>query len=342
MRKKFVQILILLVILLSTNTLRAQIIQFSQYYAAPLFLAPSYAGVCNGSRISANYRNQWPEVGAFNTYAIAYDQNMYKINSGIGAMVLRDDAGEGHLALTVVDLCYSWWTKINRDWVVRPGIALKYNQRSIDFYALTFGDQIDESGNIARPTIESQPLLSKPFLDMEVSAIAYSDKYWGGFSVDHLLKPKASLYDDDSYHEDMKLSLFGGAKMYVGAPTKTSRGRKNKEDMQNVTFAMLYEYSKLSDQLSLGAYWSKNPFTLGAWIRGIPIAVREESYGNLDAIVLLLGYRIYDLHIGYSYDFSIGELLSSTGGSHEISLMYEFAPKAKAKRRHNVIACPKL
>ena len=110
MRKKFVQILILLVILLSTNTLRAQIIQFSQYYAAPLFLAPSYAGVCNGSRISANYRNQWPEVGAFNTYAIAYDQNMYKINSGIGAMVLRDDAGEGHLALTVVDLCYSGWT----------------------------------------------------------------------------------------------------------------------------------------------------------------------------------------------------------------------------------------
>lgn len=52
----------------------AQIIQFSQYYAAPLFLAPSYAGVCNGSRISANYRNQWPEIGMFNTYAVAYDQ----------------------------------------------------------------------------------------------------------------------------------------------------------------------------------------------------------------------------------------------------------------------------
>ena len=65
--------------MLTVNTLSAQIIQFSQYYAAPLFLAPSYAGVCNGSRISANYRNQWPEVGAFNTYAVAYDQILAQI-----------------------------------------------------------------------------------------------------------------------------------------------------------------------------------------------------------------------------------------------------------------------
>lgn len=345
MRKNNLNIKILLVLMLTVNTLSAQIIQFSQYYAAPLFLAPSYAGVCNGSRISANYRNQWPEVGAFNTYAVAYDQNMYKINSGLGAMVLRDDAGEGHLALTVVDLCYSWWTNITRDWIVRPGIALKYNTRSVDFWALTWGDQIDEKGNIRPNSVEHsrQPNTTKPFLDMEVSAIAYSEKYWGGISVDHLLRPKASLYDDDTYHEDMKVSMFGGAKIYVGGPTtRTSRGRKNKEDMQNVSFALLYEYSKLSDQLSLGAYWNKNPFTLGAWIRGIPVAVREESYGNLDAIVLLLGYKIYDLHIGYSYDFSIGELLSSTGGSHEISLSYEFAPRVKSKKRHGVIACPKL
>ncbi|MBQ3688611.1 MAG: PorP/SprF family type IX secretion system membrane protein [Bacteroidales bacterium] len=342
MLKRLLYIQILLAVLLGAGESKAQIIQFSQYYAAPLFLAPSYAGVCNGSRISANYRNQWPEVGTFNTYAVAYDQNLYKINSGLGVMVLRDDAGDGDLALTTVDLCYSWWTKITRDWSFRPGISFKYNQRSLNFPDLIFGDQIDEKGNIkSTPTIENKPLPSKPFLDMQVSSIFYSDQYWGGFSVDHLLRPRTSLYDRDDYHEDMKISFFGGAKIYVGAPT-TSRGRKNKEDMQNVTFALLYDYSKLSDQLSVGAYWTKNPFTLGAWVRGIPLAIREDSYGNLDAVVLMLGYKIYDLHIGYSYDFSIGELLSSTGGSHEISLMYEFSPKARSKKRHSVIACPKL
>lgn len=331
----------MLALLLTAKTSEAQIIQFSQYYAAPLFLAPSYAGMCNGSRASANYRNQWPEVGTFNTYAVAYDQNLYKVNSGVGLMILRDEAGEGNLALTAVDICYSWQTQITRDWTFRPGIGISYNTRSLDFTKLTFGDMLDEYGNKTRATNEFKPVTSKPYMDMQVSALFYHELYWGGISIDHLLRPKSSLYDLDDYHEDMKMTIFGGAKVYVGAPT-SSRGRRNKSDLQNVTFALKYEFSKLSDQLSLGAYWNKNPFTLGAWVRGIPVAVREESYGNLDAIVLMLGYKIYDLHIGYSYDFSIGHLLSSTGGSHEISVMYEFAPKAKSKKRHSVIACPKL
>lgn len=341
MRKTLIYIQILAVLMvLNLNRAGAQIIQFSQFYAAPLFLAPSYAGECNGSRVSLNYRNQWPEVGTFNTYALAYDQNLHKINSGVGLMVLRDDAGQGDLALTTVDICYSWWTKINPTWTLRPGIGVKYNQRSIQFEQLIFGDMIDNMGEVTKTTQEFDPMPHKPFLDMQVSTLAYSDKYWGGLSVDHLLRPKASLYDDKSYHEDMKLTFFGGAKIYVG-PQTSSRGR-DRSSLQSVSFTLLYDYSKLSDNLYLGAYWHKEPFTLGAWIKGIPVAVRKETYSNIDAVVVMLGYKIFDLHVGYSYDFTIGHLLSSTGGSHEISIQYEFRAKAKAKQRHGVIACPAL
>ncbi len=249
--------------ILSMQRVDAQIIQFSQFYAAPLWLAPSYAGECNGSRASINYRNQWPEVGTFNTYALSYDQNLYKINSGVGLMLLRDDAGDGSLALTTVDVCYSWWTKVSRDWVVRPGIGLKYNQRSIDFEKLIWGNMIDERGEIKNIRAEWPGLSNKPYLDMQVSALAYSDKYWGGISVDQPLRPRASLYDDDLYHEDMKITLIGGAKIYVGAPT-TSRGRKNKDDLQSVSFTLLYDYSKLSDNIDIGAYWHKDPSHLDA------------------------------------------------------------------------------
>ena len=331
----------LLIIVLSAAKSEAQIIQFSQFYSCPLFLAPSYAGAIDASRAVINYRNQWPEAGTFNTYAASYDQHFDKIKSGIGVMALRDEAGDGNLSLTVVDFCYSWYTKVSRDWTVRPGIGLKYNKRAIDFEKLVFGTMIDERGNIIPGSSEDQPMPSKPYLDMQISCLGYSDKYWGGISVDHLLRPKASLYNNDTYKEDIKVSAFGGAKLFIGA-TPTSRGRRSHDDLQSVSFTALYEYSRLSDQLSLGAYWNKNPFTLGMWVRGIPIAVREESYGNLDAIILLLGYKIFDLHIGYSYDFSIGELLSTTGGAHEISVMYEFQPRAKAKKRHAAISCPKL
>ncbi len=327
-----------------THTAEGQIIQFSQFYAAPLYLAPSYAGECWGSRVSLNYRNQWPEVGTFNTYAIAYDQNLHKLNSGVGLMVLRDEAGEGSLALTTIDLCYSWWTNITREWIIRPGIGVKYNQRSVDFEKLIFGDMINELGEVGKTaTTERPPLPRKPYLDMQVSCVGfYTDKYWAGISVDHLLRPKASLYDDDTYHENMKVSLFGGAKIYVGAPQTAAKGRQSREDMQNVTFTLLYDFTKQSDNLSLGCYWHKAPFTLGCWLRGIPVAIRAESYSNLDALTVLLGYKIFNLHIGYSYDFTIGHLLSSTGGSHELSVQYEFQPKAKSKKRHSVIACPRL
>ena len=342
MKKLFIYILTLATLITARmQTAQGQIIQFSQFYAAPLFLAPSYAGQCYGSRVSLNYRNQWPEVGTFNTYALAYDQNLHKLNSGVGLMVLRDEAGEGSLALTTIDLCYSWWTHINREWIVRPGIAFKYNQRSVDFEKLIFGDMINELGIVANATTETAPLPRKPFLDMQVSAVCASDKYWGGISVDHLLRPKASLYDDDSYRENMKMTIIGGAKIYVGAP-QTSKGRQSREDLQNVTFTLLYDFTSQADNLSLGCYWHKDPFTLGCWLRGIPVAVRAESYSNLDAITVMLGYKIFNLHIGYSYDFTIGHLLSSTGGSHELSVQYEFQPKAKSKKRHSVIACPKL
>ena len=330
-----------MLIIVSAVNCEAQIIQFSQFYSCPLYLAPSYAGAIDASRVVVNYRNQWPQAGTFNTMAASYDQHFEKIKSGLGVMALRDEAGDGNLALTVVDFCYSWYTKVSRDWTVRPGIGLKYNKRSIDFEKLIYGTMINDRGEIIQGAGEEQPLPSKPYLDMQVSCIGYSAKYWGGLSVDHLLRPKASLYNNDTYREDIKVSAFGGAKIFVGA-TPTARGRRSMDDLQSVSFTALYEYSKLSDQLSLGAYWNKNPFTLGVWVRGSPIAVLDESYGNLDAIILLLGYKIFDLHVGYSYDFSIGELLSTTGGAHELSVMYEFQPKAKAKKRHAAISCPKL
>jgi len=45
---------------------------FSQFYANPLYLAPSFAGATEEYRLGMNYRNQWPAVpGVFHTYSIS-------------------------------------------------------------------------------------------------------------------------------------------------------------------------------------------------------------------------------------------------------------------------------
>ena len=106
---------------------------------------------------------------------------------------------------------------------------------------------------------------------------------------------------------------------------------------------MLYKVQKQYDQLDLGAYWNHDPFTLGLWFRGMPV-ISKESLEKIDAVIVLVGYKIAYISFGYSYDFTISKLISSTGGFHEIFLIYEFNQDAalKRKRKRVTISCPKF
>ncbi len=88
---------LLLLVLLSTLNLiklKAQDPQFSQFYAAPLYLNPAFAGSNQASRAIANYRNQWPNFQAnFITYAASFDHFFRKYNSGIGILAMADREG---------------------------------------------------------------------------------------------------------------------------------------------------------------------------------------------------------------------------------------------------------
>ncbi len=59
-----------------------------------------------------------------------------------------------------------------------------------------------------------------------------------------------------------------------------------------------------------------------------------------DAIIGLIGIKTSSVHIGYSYDFTISNLISSTGGAHEISLIYEFNNLSLGQQRKRIRAIP--
>jgi hypothetical protein len=63
-----------------------------------------------------------------------------------------------------------------------------------------------------------------------------------------------------------------------------------------------------------------------------------------DAIIGLIGFKSDNLHIGYSYDFTISNLISSTAGAHEVSLVYEFSSFSmnSQKKRIRAIPCPEF
>ncbi len=323
-------IILILSLTYSSFYISGQDPQFTQFYANKLYLAPSFAGAVQQDRISLTYRNQWPSLpGTFVTYAFAYDHFFSGFNSGIGILILRDLAGSGNLSTTNFGIQYSYDIQINRTWHVRPGVHFLYTQTGLDFDKLLWNDQISVGGNTT--TSEQRPgLETKGDVDFSSSALAYSDKHWLGFAVDHMLKPKNSLYGND-LSVPLKVSLFGGTQVI-------RKGRLLSPIEESLSIAFLFKHQDKISQLDMGLYWFKAPLMLGIWYRGIPV-INNEKIG--DAIAFLAGYKIEDFSVGYSYDFTISRLLSSTGGAHEISLIYEFKTSRTRKKKH-MVPCPEF
>jgi len=311
---------------------RAQDAQFSQFYASPLYLSPSFAGGSDGSRAVMNYRNQWPEIpGAFVTYAVGLDHYFHNYNSGVGIMAYRDQAGSGNLALTSANLLYSYNFQANHKWYIRPGVSFSYSQRTVDWEKQIFGDQLSFNG-IAATTLTPIPFNKVSYFDAATSVIAYSEKAWFGLTVDHLMTPNQSFTAGES-PVPMKFSAFGGMKFPFGF----TMGKLNEE---SISLAYLYKRQGKFNQFDLGVYWSKLPISLGLLYRGIPIFNnKQHGYFNNDALVLLAGLKTDYFSVGYSYDFTVSRLMTSTGGSHEVSLIFLFNQGPPTKKQGK-IPCP--
>ena len=80
----------------------------------------------------------------------------------------------------------------------------------------------------------------------------------------------------------------------------------------------------------------------GLWYRGIPVQQTVSDNISQDAVTFLMGLRFDNFDVGYSYDITVSRFGINSGGSHEISMMYQFnVIKAhKIKRKEKFIPCP--
>jgi type IX secretion system PorP/SprF family membrane protein len=300
---------------------------FSQFYANSLYLSPSFTGATEEYRFAVNYRNQWPAVpGVFQTYSVSFDKAMPSFNSGIGVLATYDVAGSGNLSTANIGLLYSYDFNINKEWHIRPGVNFKFYYLGLDIAKLIFNSQITGSGTT--PSISPPPFDNVADVDFATSALVYNDRIWGGITLDHLLVPKTSFYGNDSF-VPIKLNLYGGMQII-----KHTRLRQKLQEVLSV--AINFQKQAKYYQSDIGLYYYKDPLIFGLWYRGIPLMTSQAG----DAIIGLVGIKTSSVHIGYSYDFTISNLISSTGGAHELSLIYEFNNLSLGQRNKRIRAIP--
>jgi type IX secretion system PorP/SprF family membrane protein len=325
---------IALLLFFVASLLKAQDPQFTQFYAAPMFLNPAFAGLTDEHRFSANYRRQWPGIKqSFTTYMAAYDYNIADLNSGIGGFVWQDKAGTSNFVTTQGGINFSYKAKLTRTSDLRGGIMVGLGQKKLDNSTLVFNDQLLTGSSTSRDYKAD----NLTFVDLGAGALYSNEKYWMGVTVKHINRPNVSMVGNTELLPAY-ISAHAGYRHVL-----SNLGSKRSEPKEYINASVHFRHQQKYDQFDIGAYYFKNFMNIGLWYRGLPLKKYAPGYSNQESIALLIGLIIPDknLKVGYSYDMTISRLgFTNTMGSHEISFVYEVARKKRKKRVY--ISCPKF
>lgn len=330
---------------------KAQDPQLSQYYNAPLFLNPAFAGAgIENTRGIINYRNQWPGLSKpFVTYAASIDHNIESKDMGVG-LVIRSDQQPYGLSTTQVGLLYSYAIYLNDELTFRPGLQASFAYRNVNYNNYTFGDQIDPNSGQTNGPGADNPTGGKSvfYPDFSTGGLLYSDKFWAGLSIYHLNRPNQSFFvpstpfyaSNNSNHLPMNFIVQGGYRIALQELPRSGKLPKSAKE-RSITPTFLYERQGSYNQLDLGVYATYDPIMFGLWYRGFPIQTYEGTI-NSEAIIGMVGMHYRDFTFAYSYDFTISKLTYASGGAHEISVIYEFESVHYKNKRRRSMPCPKF
>ena len=294
--------------------------EFTQFYSNSIYLNPAFAGTNNCPRFSTIHRSQWTGLpNVFNTTSFSYDQNINKIHGGFGVMVLSDRLNNA-IQNNKISGMYSYEIKISKKFNLRTGIEASFWQNKFNQNELTFVDMIDPIRGFVYSTANNTLNSSKNGLDFSSGILAYSDKFFLGFSTHHLTQPKQSIFSEN-YKLERKYTVNIGSHFPIGY--KSSIGEKN----WTVSPNMIFKKQGLNEQLNIGIYGENGAYVLGFWYRD------NQTYA------VLAGAKMGLIKIGYSYDINLSRLYIASSGSHEVSIQINFQCDNK-NRTIQSFSCP--
>jgi type IX secretion system PorP/SprF family membrane protein len=317
----------------------AQDIQFSQYYQAPMYLNPAFAGSAHHHRIISHNRLQWPNLDAkYTSFLLSYDTYFNHYKSGFGLMAAHDRQGPNSVSSTEIQAQYSYELHFHEHYTFRFGLQGGYVRRHIDAADRTFPSQYNNDGQIdGLGNGEALTNLNKHLLDVGAGGVFYSKHLWLGFAAHHINTPNQS-YTGQSSRYPAKFSIMGGYKILLNN-VHHAFFEETKDISLTPTF--LYKAQGKADQIDIGMYLNYDQLILGAWYRGIPFKKYASNLQNNESVVAQLGWHFEHFSVCYSYDFVVSKLTQANPrGAHELNLTYIFFKDHKGAKPMKKLPCP--
>lgn len=338
MKKLFISVLAILTYL---NT-KSQDLHFSQFFNSPMLLNPSNTALLQTAdwRAGLQYRNQWATVPVpYNTFGASAEFDMFR-NSwdnawlGSGVSVWRDVAGNGHLALTRVQGSLASHIITGEKSTVSAGLAVTYNQRSVDFNKLTYDVQWDEFS--FNKNVSNQ----ETFSNMKTSYVGVN----AGINY--------TYFNNDNFY--VKVSM---AASQLNQPVESFYGMSNKRGIRPIANVdIIY---KANDKIifSPSIYYTRQKKAselVGGTLMNINAGGEVMSlksneiilgifYRNKDAIIGMAGYQWNQNRIMVSYDHTVSQMsVANKGmGALEIALIVQGVYR-KGEELSKALGCPRF
>jgi len=304
----------------------AQDAQFSQFFAAPLYLNPAFAGTDSSVRFGVVDRNQWkPNEGLFSTYELEFDMHINPLHSGFGIMFWNDDAGSGLMNTTNISGIYSFQQHVYKELNFSIGLQGAYMQQSLDWSKITY---IGQYVNPRFPSANNQiDFIGSDFFHTSTSSVdissgieVYTNEFYGGISISHATEPDQGFISAAS-PLPVKYTTNLGAMIPVD-----STGKSVMYVSPNVIIINQQNYHEVAIGFNIqGGGHHLDILDCGIWYR----------YNN--AMIGELSLHKWGFRITYGYDLAIGQRYSrSTFMANEISLGYKFHSKLQNGSFHPI------
>ncbi len=287
--------------------------EFSQFYANPLYLNPAFTGTSALSRLSINYRNQWPNKGnTFVTNYLSYDKFVSGIRGGIGFQMMYDVELNGIISNLNTSFLYAHHFKVNDRLFFSLALEAGFIYKQYKVSELVFPGMINQNdgeiyGNYIIPTESGHKLIP----DFSVGVVGQRDNVYFGLAFNHLTHPDQSIITGDQAGRlPLKITLHAGAKSH-----DFHHGLLSREFTLSPN--LVYQQQGSFKQINIGMYMKEDWLTFGLWYRN-NLSIRPNS------AVAMFGFQKEKFQFGYSFDYTLSNLSGYGYGSHEVSLIFFF------------------
>ncbi len=298
--KKFITIIICFLVVAKLSAQQEAAI-FSHYYLTPIIINPAVAGFAEEHQVQVNARGSWTGfIDAPSTVHASYNGPVGN-NFGFGLGVMTESAAQLNMLTGKMNFAFRF--PIKEDIKISAGVSASYQQMSIDnnITASNFfqeGDKILERALDGEGTFDASFGLYGTFRDQTFAGLVLADLVQGKLDGIKTTSSQANFLSYFMFHfghrfyiEDLKFSL---------TPSILLRQIQDVPNQVDLNIQAGF----LDDQLIAGL-----------------------SYHSLGAVGVMLGTKLSNFYLYYSYELSFQRFQQFNSGSHEITLAFAFKRK---------------